>query len=313
MLKQYEQHLTERDVCLLHFLWKWKVFTTAGLAVKFFDGSANWAYNRLLKLRKAGYVDNCYLSMKHRHRVWMLNKKGFELIRSELPELQNEGFRSEAIQHDLYAAAIHLGDWLIESPKGVELITEQELRNNFHSNLPKWVPELTRHRPDGLWYLPDQNGNVVFALEVELNLKSKAEYGPVIRFYRDVEEIRRIVWLVKKRSHIDSLTERFKEIAPEKYKCHEFILLEHFVKVGWEAPIIQGLEQGRTLRNLLSLGNESGVVEKSYSNSSYYFSTILDARNCPYKSPRYARIEFPQNSNCMALQPYPNKPLTEQE
>lgn len=301
MRKKSEHYLTERDVCLLHFLWKWKVFSTAGLAVKFFDGSATWAYNRLNDLRKGGYVTCLHLSNRHKYRVWSLDKKGFNQVLWELPELKNEGYASEAVQHDLYVSALHLGDWLVEIPKGVELFTEQELRNNYPSNYPKWVPDIQRHRPDGLWHLPDQNGNVVFALEVELNVKERSLYGPIIRFYRDTDEIRRVIWLVSRSSHAEALSSRFQEIAPEKCKRHEFIVLEDFLKMGWGAPILYGLEQGRTLRNVLSLGNDSDVVVQSNCNGSYHCTTILDARICPYKSTRYAKIAADQNPNSMAL------------
>jgi hypothetical protein len=313
MKKKHEQYLTDRDVCLLHFLWKWKVFTTAGLAAKFFNGSAIAAYNRLSLLKKGGYVTLQYLSMKHKYRVWTLHKKGFDQILNELPVLKNQGYASEAPQHDLYSAALHLGEWLLDVPQGLELVTEQELRNNFQSNYPSWVPDIQRHRPDGFWCLPDEKGNVVFALEVELNVKTRTEYAPIVRFYRDTDEIRRIIWLVSRHSHAEELVRRFKEVAPENYKRHEFVVLSDFVKLGWQAPIVRGLEQGRTLRNVLTLGHGSDVVVPLNSSGSYQSTTTLDARVCPYKSTRYGRLNNFQISNSMALQPYPNKPLTEQE
>jgi integrase len=51
----------------------------------------------------------------------MLDQRGYEIVRPSLPVLAEDGFKSEAPTHDLITAAVHLGDWLVSPPEGLEV------------------------------------------------------------------------------------------------------------------------------------------------------------------------------------------------
>ncbi len=112
---------------ILHFLWRWKVATTAGLWKRFYPSLTLAAvYYRLWRMERAGLLD-CKTNSGLDY-FWMLSKKGFEAIKQELPPLAEAGYRSEHWGHDLITSAIHLGDGLFNSIAGLEYWTEQELR-----------------------------------------------------------------------------------------------------------------------------------------------------------------------------------------
>jgi len=292
-----QQLLTGRDFRVLEFLWKWKVCTTAALSLKFFNGSAIVAYNRLRTLKKAGFIRGLSLSLQEKKYVWTLNQKGFVQLSEHLPALQQVGFASEALEHDFLSTSLQLGEWLVELPSGVEMVSEQELRRNFPSHLPNWVPDLDGRRPDGLWYLPYKERKVVMALEVEISFKDLRDYGPISYFYRDNDKISRVIWLVRKQAHIDALLKRFEEATPERYKRHTFILLDDFLSLGWGATLRGGFEEGKSLRYLLHVGQLPEGEEALKAKDKFYVSSLLDTRICPFKSTKCGKITAPVISN----------------
>ena len=111
--------LTERDLCLLKFLWRWKLLSTAALTEAFFkDRSPITAYVRLWHLKEANFIQLVSES-GGKEFYWCLAPKGFGAIQNSLPDLAELGFKSKNIEHDALVTAVHLGDWLTISPKGI--------------------------------------------------------------------------------------------------------------------------------------------------------------------------------------------------
>jgi hypothetical protein len=267
----------ERDLLILHFLWKWKVSTTSALWQKFFGQSSQGrAYNRLLDLSLAGYIQSRTDGVG-KNFVWTLRQKGFDLIRDRLPVLRAEGYQSENIYHDLVVTAAHLGNWFLVRPSGVGLLSEQELRNYHFDSYPSWAPKTDIHRPDGYWHIPTVRSNVTLALEVELSRKSDSDYNHVGDFYRFYENISRVLWIVR---HI-SLGRRISKLtdgeSPTGKPIHNFISLEKFYQQGWGSVIELGPEQGKSMTELL---RDEAVTTPGHVTG----SALLDLRKSPHRS-----------------------------
>jgi hypothetical protein len=251
-MKWLQVKVMDRDKELLEFLWKWKVATTATLVTRFYGKSLPTSgYKRLCRLQRGGFI-----KWKPDPRtikfVWTLTQKGFDVVRDslELP-LKEDGFDSENINHDLITSAVHLGDWLLGEPERVILFSEQQLRRFKPEYLPLWVPDVTTHRPDGYWCLPNGIVSRLISLDVEISLKPNDAYGKVSRFYNRQENLHGILWVVKRpwiAKHIHKLmTER----ESDKPANHNFIYLNEFVEDGWRAKIKIGNEAGKSIEEFL--------------------------------------------------------------
>ena len=296
--------LTARDLEILDFLWKWKGLTTGAMAVKFFGSSPVWAYNRLLFLQKTGFIKQISIDETGKSFVWSLGARGFTQVQKSLDLLREEGSSSESPYHDLVACSAQIGEWILKIPDGVEVFSEQELRRFDRSFYPVWVPDICGRRPDGFWKVPFGNTSLVFALEAELNQKGVNEYGPIAQYYRDTPQIARVFWITKTRSLASKLQKIFQETSPERYKRHDFILLDDFCRNGWESPIFLGWDQGKSFRYALCAGQEPLIEVSLKSNKSFNAASILDTRKCPFKttsSNDQIRTSF---FNGMALRPY---------
>ncbi len=288
---------TERDLSLLEFLWKWKVVSTAALAARFFgDRAPETAYTRLWHLRRAGYL--AFIATGNAEAfVWSLTQNGFHAIRGRLPELDEEGFKSENVSHDHLVSAIHLGEWLKTIPAGSELTSEQEVRRFHPDCLPPWIPKTITHRPDGYSRLARHGRWLTIALEVELNQKKHSYYSWLAKFYDERQEISRVVWVVRPRPLADSIWRELKKAVGDRTALHGFVDLEDFQKMGWQAPILLGAEQGKPLSFLLNYGVQS-------SPNSDWTRFLLDTRKCPHKSKRYRENKSSGFSNCIGAYPY---------
>ncbi|MBP9708928.1 MAG: hypothetical protein KBD78_14930 [Oligoflexales bacterium] len=262
------------DQKMLLFIWKWKLCTASSLYVKFMPNlQANTAYKRIDNLKKRGLI--CLQSDKAGEvSPWTLTKKGFESIKSLLPDLAEEGFQSETLIHDQLVTAIHLGEWLVGLPEGCELITEQELRRIHPEHYPNWVPQSKVHRPDGYWYIGG-NENVI-ALELEISRKQQDLYISICQFYKKQSQISMVVWVVNNKSQAHGLHSLFEEWGAKDK--HQFIFLSAIHKLGWKAPIVIGSESGKTLSQIL-------VKNASKTHQNFDFSILLDSRKFPKLQP----------------------------
>jgi hypothetical protein len=243
---------SKRDIPLFVFLWKWKVATTAALYLKFFSNSCipKRAYNRLLVLRRAGFIE-AKSNLEGDKSVWTLTKRGFEVIRPLLPGLRSEGFGCEYIGHDLLVSAVHLGDFFFALPPNCELFSEQELRRFTLDEFPAYVPQTEMHRPDGFWHFTSGIEEKTIALEVELTTKRLSDYDKIARYYAYYENISSVLWVVSSRSLINKLQDKLFSVSSRNRDLHNFALVNEFSQDGWRAAICSGPDQGITLAEWL--------------------------------------------------------------
>ena len=238
----------ERDIPLLGFLWRWKVSTTFTLCRKFYPkAKLETGYRRLLKLESEGFI-KCPVDATRQIYLWTLDKKGFEVIKIELPTLKEEGFRSENLIHDYWVMVLHLGEFLLSKPSHIVLFTEQALRRIHPDALPSWIPE--GHRPDGYWCIQKGDDVHKLALEVELNAKRNADYELMDGFYRS-EKVDDVLWVVLNQQMGRRIYNQFLQNGNEDIGPHSFLNLSDFKKWGWSATISLGKNKGQSIYQLL--------------------------------------------------------------
>ena len=266
--------LTKRDFAILKALWKWKMLTAGAIWRGFFPGkSPVTVYVRLWHLRDAGFIDWQSIDQSGSGFVWCLTSKGFHLVRDELPDLEQEGYLSESIKHDLFVTASHLGEWLVTPPSQVELFSEQELRRIKKDAYPDWVPQTDVHRPDGYWRIPLLGQMVTIALEVELSQKSALRYRIMANVYGEFRDIFRVVWIVPSLAMARTIRNQIKDSCPDTVDVHNFMLQADFELSGWNAIFQHGFETGQSLSYLLHGGhNPPTTVWSRY---------LLDTRKAP--------------------------------
>ncbi len=255
----------ERGTPLLRFLWTWKLASTAALARKFFPDVKNpvSAYNWLLGLKNSGYI-TYKTDERGQHSLWTLERSGFRAIRDLLPALREEGYLSEAPHHDWLATAFHLGEWLVESPNGIQILSEQQLRRIEPEHYPEWAPKDLRHRPDGYWHRVAQNGSRTVAFEMELTRKKGPVYQSIGSFYGESAQVNRVLWVVRGLSDVRFIQENLDKGPGARSNIHSFVILSSFLKSGWSAPVEHGPGKGLSveifLRKALGISESAFVV-----------------------------------------------------
>jgi hypothetical protein len=273
--------LNDREVRILIFLWKWKLVSNTALTSKrFFPATSDpRAYNRLLDLKRAALIEvRC--DDKIQTFAWTLTQKGFKAIREFLPALREEGFRSEYFEHDFLVTAFHLGDWLIELPPNVRFFTEQELRRCAFDEYPSWVPR-TEHRPDGYFGFTGDDKIIPVAIEVELNRKTPSAYEGIGEFYADTSSVYRVLWCVPSIAAAKRIHTKIREFISVRNNIHNLILVSDFRDSGWQSPIIEGPEAGKTVRQFLGEIPRRKGVESTWNSTT---RLLLQSRKSYVKS-----------------------------
>ena len=277
-----------KDFEILLFLWRWKVSTTSAIYIRF-RPTYHWtpftAYQRLLKLSKKKLIEAKLIDART-FAVWTLTKNGFLAIREKLPLLREEGYASEAPEHDIHVLAAQFGEWL---PKGtvndVAFFTEQELRRQTPETLFDWIPPLTMHRPDGYWYFPNSKPKSLIALEVEINRKSFEAYKGLANFYNKYRVIESVLWIVQSASLARKIVESAHGGLIEYRDVHNFILFDDFIEQGWSAEIFSGFAKRSTMRLFLTEYRLNQVETKPKPNINHgLVSLILDPRHRRFKT-----------------------------
>jgi hypothetical protein len=284
-MKGKELGLNQRDRTLLFFLWKWKVATTASIARAIFAELAiQSAYRRLWALEGAGFIES-HADRTACCHLWTLGKLGFETILRDLPELKEEGFRSENLIHDLVTTAMHLGGYLSSIPAGVGLFSEQELRRLPFDFYPPWVPHSERHRADGYWHVPIGKPMATVALEVELSQKKDVRYEAAADFYAGEPQVVRVLWLMSRSSACENLHNKIVTHLRQRPMVHNFISYPVFRSSGWGALIEFGPEQGKPITYLL--GKKTSETHQTPDSI-----LILDTRKCPQSSTTWRPLDL---------------------
>lgn len=296
---------TDRDLDMFLFLWEWKLATTKAISDRFFPNlNPVAAYNRLTDLKNAGFVKLQTLNGEGTHFVWCLTPKSFRILKTHLPELKDDGFRSESLEHDFYVTAVHLGEWVTNPPEKSSLFTEQQLRRYHLDHYPSWVPKASFRRPDGYWLVEYRGQMVPIALEVELSTKAIEDYRVIAQFYKDHPKIFRVVWIVRTAATAVYIQDKFKsEVADKEALIHDFVLLGDIEKLLWHAPVFLGHEQGRTLGFVL--GSHSNRTEPDPLRCPWGIkgASLLDARKFPVASKTSRPSQKNEFINRMAYRP----------
>lgn len=276
--------LSDFDLSLLSFLWKWRVSTTAALSSRFYPHkNLRRAYNRLLVLEKAGIIQS-RADIRGERFLWTLTREGYRRIRHTLPlELEEEGFESKALGHDLLCSAVLAGDWLLtKTPPDLIQVTEQQLWRLKDEDYP--VPLRTSHRSDGYWYY--KTCEKLIALEVQISRQKIKDYQRAGEFYERDERIETVLWLVDEISLSRAILKGVSGYG-KSTKKHNFVSFDNFFKNGYEARIEVGELEGISLHQLLC-GNLKEAIP-AVSDSQRAVKKLLDVRKSPHiaKNERY--------------------------
>lgn len=238
--------ISKRDLLVFHFLWKWKISTTAYLQITFFPNLApHTAYLRLLKLRKSGYLTLIH-STDGFHKYWGLTSKGFAKVKPYIPPIKNENYRPSSLEHDMKTQVVQLGIFDSIEAKNVVNISEQELRSES-DYLPKKLKNFS-HRPDGYWVFDGDKG---VALEIELSYKSQLGYYDLAFKYDANKFIKGVLWVVESHAMVVRIMQQVERFAGNSGHKYSIIYYQDFIKFGTDCKIIGGQGRGNKLSILL--------------------------------------------------------------
>jgi len=276
--------LTRLDVKILNFLWKWKLANVMTLLYATAPQRSFWRFYRMLRrLYLEGYVREVSDS-KSSILMWTLTKKGFQYINDGSMELVQKRFQPQALAHDYWAMAFQLGDFLLNAPKGTELVSEQEFTARELADLPSWVPQTKEHIPDGLTRIGKSGKFEVVAFEVELSTKSDSRYEEMIRYLDQKEEINWVLWLCADEKIIQKITQQIVAVRRRRTSIHHFVLKKDVQDHGWSAAFLWGELVGKTVWSLLqqqprSQASHIHVTSQSPRVMRVYLSNTKSPRN----------------------------------
>jgi len=237
--------LTERDVLILRFIWRWKHASTATIHEVLGRPHSEYStYKALERLNRLNFVETAE-SFEHRFLSWQLTDKGFRAIRGGLGELCEEGFLTEHHWHDRNVLAFQLGEWATHNFPFVTHFTEQEMRRRSVDQYPPWVPQIGGHRSDGCTRIQINNKTVVLAYEVELWPKSLTIYESVFKYYKSLREYQRIYWLIGEPYVKEQLIHAKTCAKEDSSNYHVFVDLHEYMACGWDARVTN--ERSQTL------------------------------------------------------------------
>lgn len=276
------------EMPILLFLWRWKVATTSAIYLRFvpdFKWAKFTSYSRMLRLKRKGFVDFKY-SDNCSFKIWTLSQKGFKAISNKLPLLREDGYLSENIEHDIYVLAAQNGDWISRhAASDVKNITEQELRRYAVESLPRYVPSVLEHKPDGYWVFAKDNDRSIISLEVEINRKSVDDYSDVGDFYNSNPQITSVLWIVQSQSLTNKIVTATSSKLGLYRDIHNFVLLSDFIERGWNAVVFQGKFTQTKMGEFLNKHRvKQSINRPETSLQQISVQTILDSRVLRYKS-----------------------------
>lgn len=231
------QILTDRDVAVLDFLWRWKLATTSTLhEVIGRPNSPYSTFKALERMERQEFIE-CFWNVRRKFKTWQLTDKGFETIREDLGELKEEGFLSENHWHDCNVLAFQLGEWSTLRFPVVTHFTEQELRRRSRDYYPEWVPNTGEHRADGYTRIEGAKKAWVLAYEVELWAKSTAIYESLIRYYRMHRGLDLVYWLIGDPEVKKQILRAKTCVRDPEDNYHLFVDIGQYQAKGWDAPV----------------------------------------------------------------------------
>lgn len=268
---------TPRDQKILHFLWRWKLASTATIHEVIGRPLTPYStYKALERLTKHKFIES-RSTFEQNFSSWVLTDRGFESIRGSLGDLCEEGYGSENHWHDRNVLAFQLGEWATYQIPMVTHFTEQEMRRRAVDYYPSWVPNSKGHRPDGYTRIKAQDKDSLLAFEVEIWAKSLSTYETTLRFYDLIKKINRVYWLVGDSYAKDQICRAKDCIRDTSQNFHVFVDLQEYMKSGWDAVVTNERSEnlGSLRRNMQELcgdiyGNNEGIKWGKSSVSVHY-------------------------------------------
>lgn len=251
---------TERDGRILHFLWRWKVASTATIHEAIGRPLTPYStYKALERLARHKFIKTDE-TVEQNFLSWVLTDRGFAAIRASLGDLCEEGFSSENHWHDRNVVAFQLGEWATHQLPIVTHWTEQEMRRRAVDYYPPWVPGSKEHRPDGYTRIRSEHKDWLLAFEVEIWSKALATYERTLRFYQLIKQIDRVYWLIGDPFVRDQILRARNCIRESSQNYHCFVAMDDYIKNGWEARVVSECSENLgTVRE-----NMQGICGDSY-------------------------------------------------
>ena len=245
------QYANEKDLQILRSIFKWKILpaSTCKLLCSPSENPRSFEkrIERLLTRRMLQRIDHI-----GKLRVLQLSQEGFIRFKNDIDGLKEDGYASELVWHDFLTVAFQLGIWAAGKPRGVDLITEQELRRYFKHDLPHWLPNVDSHRPDGFTRFKTDSSMRMMAYEVEMSRKTIDRYDSVAQYYSRTPQVEYILWLVKDPAIMTAIQKCVTNDDSSRLGAHHFILFDDFKDKFWDAKFVAGHKRGTTLIQLMS-------------------------------------------------------------
>jgi len=243
-------YLNKIDLQILKTVYMWKVIPPSILKTMLLPNEKDNNFSqRKLRLVKRNCLGQILLAGKL--PLLQLGSDGLSRLKHEVDGIKEDGSASEAPWHDFLVVALQLGLWAAAKPKNIDFVTEQQMRRFNQTQLPRWIPDCSIHRPDGYTRFRERNRSSLIAYEVEISRKNMERYDSVCQFYAHAQDVTRVIWLVRDKS-IMELIERRAALLSHGSSKHSFILLDDFKDQFWKAKFVSGQEPGLDLVKLMS-------------------------------------------------------------
>ena len=197
---------TERDMFLLEQLESYGVLSTQQIRELIFKGiNTRTVLRRLRLLKQRGLIFSSE-GLPNGGLAWVLSKKSASLFKHDI---ENKIINKNTLQHDVAVSSIRIQlerlkiaeSWTSEHILKKEVIKSiYEGRRNSLSYMDE--PPLV---PDSLFITKHDEEMKAVALELELNLKSKARYKKIFSQYKDKENFWFVWYVVLNRSAGETL------------------------------------------------------------------------------------------------------------
>lgn len=279
MKKKTKFVITKDDSQLLYQLWRWKFLTTSVIhELVYKPRSLSACYQRLNHLERNNYIES-FCSKDGKMWFYQLTDAGFRCLDLEDYNFNQNGFRSEHVNHDFWVNSFHicLARYFFDLKNAI--FTEQELRRFEIESYPEWVPHTKRHRPDG-WCIEttgNSNHSRLFGIEVELNRKPNETYADLGLFYSEAVNVDTVLWLVKTEVDAKFILHHLSRKTENALNIHSFITIDQFIKDQWQSPITLGKNIGLPIKSLF---NKRPINELE----NYLEHLLFDLRKYPIKS-----------------------------
>ena len=298
----------ERDKQVLHFLWRHRICTFQTLKDIFFPlNGSRTTYDRLCKLRRGGHVQTMNLNGTN-DLVWGLGKRGLEYLEDRvLPELKARSYKPQSKYHDLLVTAVLLGQWMGSVPRGVKIVSEQELRVTEVLEIPYAIRRKMDHFPDGIWIFTNSSESRGVALEVGTPGKTIERYIEVSSFYASHLFFEHVVWIVPRPTLAQTILDASRKYGMPREGQHLFIEQADFEARLWNSQFLNMDRREQSLADFLmsrlNSGSRGGVKTLPDLVSTAYQQDINTSKSSPLlnfrvslgRSAAYEKRSKPEN------------------